>query len=63
MGNRGREHVQKLFSLEAFVNTLEKILLQLMKDPSSFSLSNPLLWLSLATTLILYYVCQFLFWT
>ena len=30
MGEQGRKHVQKLFSLEAFVNNLEEILLQLM---------------------------------
>jgi len=59
MGDKGRKHVQKLFSLEAFVNTLEEILLQLMKDSSSISLLNPLLWLSLAITLTLYYVYRY----
>ncbi|CAB4406746.1 unnamed protein product [Rhizophagus irregularis] len=60
MGDQGRKHVQKIFSLEAFVNTLEEILMQLIKDSSSFSLLNPLsLWLSLAIALILYYVYQY----
>jgi alpha-1,3/alpha-1,6-mannosyltransferase len=60
MGDHGRKHVQKFFSLEAFVNTLEEILLQLIKDSSSFSLLNPLsLWLSLVIALILYYVYRY----
>ncbi|CAG8455795.1 4889_t:CDS:2 [Funneliformis caledonium] len=40
MGEQGRKHVQKLFSLEAFVSTLEEILLQLVTVPPS-SLSEP----------------------
>jgi len=60
MGDQGRKHVQNLFSLEAFVNTLEEILMQLIKDSSTFSLLNPLwLWLSLTIALILYYVYQY----
>ncbi|GES86689.1 alpha-1,3/1,6-mannosyltransferase ALG2-like [Rhizophagus clarus] len=60
MGDQGRKHVQNLFSLEAFVNTLEEILLQLMKDSSSFSFLNPFsLWFSLAIALILYYVYRY----
>ncbi|CAG8456044.1 13519_t:CDS:2 [Acaulospora colombiana] len=55
MGERGRVHVQKSFSLEVFTASLENLLIKLTTEPSK-SIWNPLLWLStmIALTVFLF---------
>ncbi|CAG8495200.1 10604_t:CDS:2, partial [Scutellospora calospora] len=54
MGDHGREHVKKKFSLSTFVNSLELILLKSMQDSSRpKQLQGPLIWFSTAITLFI----------
>ncbi|CAG8555057.1 4842_t:CDS:2 [Cetraspora pellucida] len=60
MGDSGREHAQKNFSLTTFVNSLELILMNLVQDPlRSRPLQGPLIWFSTAITLFVLLIYQY----
>ncbi|CAG8687243.1 31268_t:CDS:2 [Gigaspora margarita] len=60
MGERGREHAQKNFSLTTFVNSLEFILTKLVQDSSRPKpLQSPLIWFSTAITLFILLIYQY----
>ncbi|CAG8690011.1 6722_t:CDS:2, partial [Dentiscutata heterogama] len=60
MGERGREHAQKNFSLTKFVNSLELILMKLVQDsPRPKPLQGPLIWFSTAITLFVLLIYQY----